>query len=440
MNCDEPPASDRRSLAIAVLLFVAMLLCGVMLAWLPPVTLDIVARRRANPLSTPGFLAVALGVFALLGTVAAVGLTRVRQWHALGGLLALALFGVAALVRFALIGAAQNANVSSELAFAASSAALALVMATAVSFAAWLGRSGRIDPFAMFGFVFLGVLGGFVAMDGHDNRIVDRATGGLTIMGFVFLGVARLAMKDEPDGRAREAAPSWARRFRWFLLGGLPAIATIGCISYVAANLAVMPIIFFLPVSWLVTWAVAFSRKETPTSKAGWTVQSLAILACLGFVTYGIIEGETRQWSAATWACGIAAVMTLFAIAFAPQRVTFVVQCVFSLASIALVLVVPPERIESFGATIVVVVHVLSVVASCRGCHGDAVLDAPPDRIAEFACCIFVGTFVGVVAFSVLISTPFRSHGAGDYVGPIVACLLVRVSARFARTSVSTGA
>jgi hypothetical protein len=227
-----------------------------------------------------------------------------------------------------------------------------------------------------------------------DSFAYDIAFVSFAIIYLAIIGVGIKGQTSASNAAARSPAPSWLRRLRWMLLGGLPGFVAMGVISHVAFDFSVSPFLWLLP-TWLIViaWVIAFARSASPSAMPlAWGVQLLALAPlamglCLAQMTMRNLLGVTAATPSFSFAVYFA---VLSGILLMPHRFTLVGQ--FALVVAALVQIY--GDLPSDLTTWAMLIHFSLSAITCWSCQGAAVKDLPPpDRRREFAFCVLAGFF-----------------------------------------------
>jgi len=225
------------------------------------------------------------------------------------------------------------------------------------------------------------------------------------------------------DTRAQSPPPGWLRRMRWMLLSATPAIVVIGMIGFVSAEIQHFTIFWSLPWTfYFLSWLVALTRMTHARNSARVLVQALAVVLLLPLLWW-ITEFDRFE---RPWTDFSMFMMALLVAVFALHRMTLPLQG--SLLALVLLLMHLQMPLEDFWA---ILVHVSYSVATCWGCHGDVVKDAPErDRLPEFLLCVLAGFVVGVALYLVVLEFILKSmerQPIVDYTIVLVAGVVVRI-------------
>ena len=402
------PERQRPVPTATVLLAIALTMSGALVYLVPAIAIHTNPDRTAIALAIP------------LGIALAWAVSRSPGWH---WIVMFLLASWSAVTSILFLAIHDNFNPSPLTVFVWTSGIVLLIVLTSVVFVSCLGRfrgERRTSPFFLFAFFFLG---GTVGVG--VNQVLERSEHVTWIMGLlvctqlVFLGAyASFELTDAVDAPINSPAPTWLRRLRWMLLGGLPACAMLGVTSYVAAEISPIPFFWVLPLLFYqIAWVFAFARMTPwPWNVASWLVQVLACLALLPLVVL-LRRIESREGDSLLW-LPLFVMLSPFLL---PHRLTLVAQS--SLLSVVLLQIF--TKVE-FPVTPAILIHLSACVLACWGCHGDAVKDAPDaDRLPEFLLFTQGGAIVFGIAFLVLPPILFPRWPI-EYPLALAACLVLR--------------
>ncbi len=415
--------------AAAALLAVALTLSGLFVPLISPICMKWMLPRWGLA-TLPEVIPQVFGGATLLGFALAwcVPCSRGSRWIAMLLLLGWATVAGALLVEFADFHDFTDAQF--WLSFGTEACAVMLSSTCAIIVPIWVGRLAgfrNVNPLFLFAFLFLGYLIGFIAYPLAVEPYLFLAQHWFWLnVGFACTGLVYLAIfcifRSVPVSiggeTVRSPAPSWLRRLRWLVLGGLPGCVVFGLTSYVSTDLSPIPLFWLLTLSLhQVTWVVAFARMSNHNGIAiAWLLQALAVVTLWLLL---LLVAPEFPGNALWWATAFLAIVSWAVLV--PHRITLIGQ-----SSLLAVVFLQMYAEIPFGIFWAILAHVSLTAMTCRGCHGEAVKDAPgPDRLPEFILLTQAGFFVCGFAFMMLPPILFP-QSIIEYPVVLVAALVLR--------------
>jgi hypothetical protein len=276
-------------------------------------------------------------------------------------------------------------------------AAMCLLFILQVILPFWFGQAATpawVDPYFVLAFAHLGAMTSVISYPRLIEPWIPLRTQytlwviGFAVIGFLFLACTWLlrVSVSPTDGLVASLPvdhPTWLRRFRWSVLGGLPTVLLAhGPPLPDALDPLHLVIIFEL------TLVVAYVRlPRGKPSLLSWGVQILAVLACLPSLVAvaGALSGPEEKLIYVFLLLGV------LAAALVPHRWTLAMQGVMCLTVAAL-----SAAHGHAPASLIYMIHLTVIAVTSWGCYGEMLADRPgPDRLAEFL--FFTGLAPSVV-------------------------------------------
>ena len=332
---------------------------------------------------------------------------------------------------------------------------VALLPLGSILFTCWLGsrKHNMMSSYHLFAFFFIGCSIGGASRSllgferfGEFHGIFHQAEIAPVLLGcagllFIF-ALGCLVLLDARDDPVNSPPPSMSCRLRWALLGGLPACAILGLLSFLDRNIGDIPRSWLIPLTlYPITWVVALARIDGEKPNL-----SCVILQVLTAVPIALLFDRDSATEAVRFAWWDFAgrepswLMTAFfasvvVLAYLPHGFTLSMQgssLALALLQIQLGLFMEFRMRETGAVQIlsILLIHMGALVLICWGCHGDAVKDAPaPDRLPEFLFFALGGFVVCGIAYQVLAPRLFPQWGIA-YPLALIAGLAVRLLTR----------
>ncbi len=147
----------------------------------------------------------------------------------------------------------------------------AILSATSPLLQTWLGRTKGSDPYFLYAASNIGSFVGLLAYpfliepNTHVKAQSVNWSLGYAVLVLLLLGCIVLTWRsgDQPAPvRAEHVAFPWSRRLRWLFLAFVPSSHFIGLTSYLTADIAVMPLLWVIPLAiYLLTMVLVFAKK-----------------------------------------------------------------------------------------------------------------------------------------------------------------------------------
>jgi hypothetical protein len=290
----------------------------------------------------------------------------------------------------------------------------------------WFGQAATpawVDPYFVLAFAHLGAMMSLISypllvepyLPAPYQHLVWLI--GFAVIGLLFLVCAWLVSlasgvySAEGQPAAPGDSPTWLRRFRWSVLGGIPTVLlTQGPPPPdPLANL-------HLIITFELTLVIAYVRlPRGKPSRLSWGVQILGVLTCLPSLML-VSESLSGPEGNLIYAMALAAVL---ASALVPHRWTLTLQGVTCVT----VLVWSATGVHA-PLPVIYIIHLTAVAVTSWGCYGDMVGDRPgPERLAEFL--FFTGLAPSIVFVFVPVIIPLLTPRVA-YPGIVLLALLAR--------------
>jgi hypothetical protein len=309
---------------------------------------------------------------------------------------------------------------------------LTLATLCQVVFLVWYrSLAAEQSPLFLFGFAALGAALGPVGYQSLiDPSFILKnqwliGTISLAIVGILFFAVGMLRLNaDDHRELSRSVAPTWLRRLRWVLLGGLPACIVFGVTTYVSTEISPIPDFWLVPLAFYqIAWVVAFARMTNKKATLlSWLLQILTVFPIHYFVwvTHEFNTDITPGWVLAFF--GFLSICV-----YMPHRFTLTVQSgLLAMMLLQIFAQLPFQSDSSWSIYGNLLIHLAGSTVIFWGCAGDAVKTAPDaDRLPEFLLCTQGGFLVCSMAFLWLPAIVFP-RWVIEYPLALVACLIVR--------------
>jgi hypothetical protein len=169
-----------------------------------------------------------------------------------------------------------------------------VLSATSPLVQAWFARAGGGDPYHLYAASNVGSFAGLLAYPLliEPNWPVDlqsqRWTIGYVAFVVVLVGLAATLAKrplKEVDAQEESEELTWRRRLKWVFLAFVPSSHFIGATTFLTTDIAVMPLLWVLPLGiYLLTMVIVFARR-TPIPHR-WVVAAFPVaLAAITWMT-----------------------------------------------------------------------------------------------------------------------------------------------------------
>jgi hypothetical protein len=261
----------------------------------------------------------------------------------------------------------------------------------------WFGQAATpawVDPYFVMAFAHLGAMTSLISYPlCVEPYLPLNYQYTIWVIGFAVIGLLFLlctwilgvssCLNSGASASQPEDRPTWLRRFRWSVLGGIPTVLlAYGPLSPDPRASLHLVVIFEL------TLVVAYVRlPRGKPSLLSWGVQILGMMTCLPslMMVSGTLFGPEEKLIYMPLLVGV------LVLALVPHRWTLLMQGVTCLTVVAL-----HAANAVIPVTLIYIVHLTVVAVTSWGCYGETVADCPgPDRFAEFL--FFTGLAPSVV-------------------------------------------